>query len=223
MTAYNNKFYFDKLGISTWVERMPSQAQCASKPIVAHENNIVINWEQLKQNVNDCKKCNLSKTRTQIVFGSGSINADLLIVGEAPGFYEDQKGEPFVGKAGELLTLMLQAINIDRKNVFITNVLKCRPENNRDPNQSEVEACTSYLLSQVNLLTPKLVLALGRHAAHFLLNSTSSLASLRGKKHKLLDTDIPLIVTYHPAYLLRNPRDKKHSYQDLLQVRELLN
>lgn len=222
MIETSNKFYLDKLGITTWVPRV-SQSSQINMPSKDKLNDSLITWGQLEKNVANCQKCSLSKTRTQTVFGSGSTQADLLIVGEAPGYYEDQKGLPFVGRAGELLTLMLRAIDIDRKDVFITNVLKCRPENNRDPLPSEVESCTSHLIAQVNLLVPKLVLALGRHAAHFLLKSTQSLASLRGREHKLIGTDVPLIVTYHPAYLLRNPRDKKQSYQDLLRVKSLLN
>lgn len=178
--------------------------------------------DKLSVIVKDCKKCSLHQTRTQTVFGVGSVNPELLVVGEAPGYYEDKKGEPFVGRAGGLLNLMLSAINLNRKDVYIANVIKCRPENNRDPKKEEIASCTPYLLEQVEILSPKIILALGRHAAHFLLNCSESLSNLRRQEHVFPKTNIPLIVTYHPAYLLRNPKDKANSFRDLLKIKKII-
>ena len=179
--------------------------------------------DNIASEVSSCTKCSLHANRTNTVFGVGNTSPDILIVGEAPGFYEDKQGEPFVGRAGGLLNAMLKSIGLSRDEVYIANVLKCRPDNNRDPKPSEIEACTPYLLRQVKLLSPKIIVALGRHAAHFLLKSNDTLGKMRQKEHRFYDFDIPLVVTYHPAYLLRNPKDKKSSYQDLLGVKKLLN
>src|SRR3990167_11394490 len=165
-------------------------------------------WESLQQAVIHCTACGLDKTRTQTVFGVGNRNAKLMIIGEAPGFYEDQKGEPFVGRAGQLLDAMLAAIGLDRNHVYIANILKCRPPNNRDPLPEEVKQCTPFLTKQIALIQPVLLLAVGRIAAHFLLDTKSPLGSLRNKIHQYGPLNMPLIITYHPAYLLRNPRDK---------------
>ncbi|NQY42253.1 MAG: uracil-DNA glycosylase, partial [Legionellales bacterium] len=131
-------------------------------------------------------------------------------------------GEPFVGRAGSLLNLMLKSIGFSRDDVYIANVIKCRPENNRDPLPIEIETCSPYLVDQIKLIKPKLMLALGRYAARVLLKNNSSLANLRGKIHSMSGNDIPLFVTYHPAYLLRNPKDKRESFQDLIQARKFL-
>lgn len=177
-----------------------------------------VNWQQLEESVRNCQKCGLCQSRTQTVFGSGSHTGDLLIVGEAPGAHEDQQGLPFVGRAGKLLTEMLRAIGLAREQVYIANVLKCRPPNNRDPESSEVAACTPYLKKQVDLLEPKVILALGRIAAHFLLNTEQPMHQLRGRAHHFQGTNIPLFVTYHPAYLLRSPARKIKAWEDLLLV-----
>jgi len=184
--------------------------------------NDVIDMQSLRQQVANCTTCALHQTRTQTVFGVGNENANLMIIGEAPGFYEDQKGEPFVGRAGQLLTAMIKAIGFTRDDVYIANILKCRPPENRDPLANEVASCTPFLQQQINLVQPKLLLAVGRIAAHYLLNTKTSLESLRGKLHSYGDKQTPLIVTYHPAYLLRNPVDKRKAYVDLqFVVREL--
>lgn len=175
----------------------------------------------LKKAVASCTLCGLDKTRTQTVFGVGNPNADLMIIGEAPGFYEDQQGEPFVGRAGQLLTAMLQSIGFDRNKVYIANILKCRPPNNRDPDTQEVELCTPFLKKQIALIQPKFLLALGRIAGHFLLDTDQPLARMRGKIHQY--QNIPLLITYHPAYLLRNPADKAKAYEDLLSARQNLS
>ena len=152
----------------------------------------------------------------------GHSNAELMIVGEAPGYYEDQKGEPFVGAAGQLLDKMLKAIDLSRQEVYIANVLKCRPPNNRDPLPQEVKQCTPFLQQQIELIQPRLILAVGRVSAHYLLQNTLSLARMRQRTFHFGEHDTPLFVTYHPAYLLRNPADKRKAYEDLLRVQAFL-
>ncbi len=177
-------------------------------------------WQQLKQTIANCQLCSLAKTRKNVVFGAGNFNCKLVIVGEAPGQQEDAIGQPFIGRSGQLLTLMLKSINIKRDEIFITNILKCRPTNNRDPQQNEINSCTPYLNQQLAILQPKLIVALGRIAAQFLLKNKQSLANLRSKIHYY--NNIPLITTYHPAYLLRAPAQKAKSYQDLLFIQKNL-
>lgn len=194
------------MGIQAW--QLKTLAACI-------EPEIMNEWEPLQKAVINCTACGLDKTRTQTVFGVGNRNAELMIIGEAPGFYEDKKGEPFVGRAGQLLNAMLQAIGIERNNVYIANILKCRPPNNRDPLPEEVNLCTPFLTKQIALIQPKLLLAVGRIAGHYLLKTKSSLGQIRGKIHHYGELKTPLIVTYHPAYLLRNPADKGKAFQDL--------
>jgi DNA polymerase len=172
-------------------------------------------WIELKRAVPACTACGLHKTRTQTVFGVGDEQADWMIIGEAPGAEEDRLGDPFVGQAGKLLDNMLAAIGLTRrKNVYIANVLKCRPPGNRNPEPDEVAKCTPFLQQQIKLIEPKLILAMGRFAAQTLLNTDASIASLRGTLHKY--AGVPLIVTYHPAYLLRNLPDKSKAWADLV-------
>jgi uracil-DNA glycosylase family 4 len=173
------------------------------------------NWIELKQAVPACTACGLHKTRTQTVFGVGDENADWLLVGEAPGAEEDRLGEPFVGQAGKLLDNMLAAIGLKRgDNVYIANVLKCRPPGNRNPEPAEVAKCTPFLKQQIALIRPKLIVAMGRFAAQTLLATDASISSLRGRLYRY--EGVPLIVTYHPAYLLRNLPDKAKSWADLV-------
>lgn len=180
-----------------------------------------LDWAQLQLAVQNCTACALSETRTQAVFGSGHPQAQLMIVGEAPGADEDRQGLPFVGKAGQLLTEMLLAIGFKRDQVFIANSLKCRPPNNRNPSQPELACCEPFLKRQIDLIQPKAILVLGRVAAHNILKSTDSLAKMRGQ-HQLADQNIPVYVSYHPAYLLRSPSDKAKTWQDLKQVLQLV-
>ncbi len=176
-------------------------------------------WDALREAVNTCTRCKLHSTRTQGVLGVGDPNADWLIVGEAPGADEDAQGEPFVGQAGRLLDAMLASIGLQRgKNVYIANVLKSRPPGNRNPEPDEVAACMPYLLQQIELLQPKIILALGRFAAQSLLNTKNSIASLRGQVHPF--QGVPLIVSYHPAYLLRTLTDKAKAWEDLCLARQ---
>lgn len=179
-------------------------------------------WESLQQCVAHCTACPLHLTRTQTVFGTGSHQAKLMIIGEAPGFYEDQQGKPFVGCAGQLLTAMIKAMGYTRDEVYIANILKCRPPNNRDPNAEEVATCTPFLQQQIALLQPQLLLAVGRIAAHYLLDTKKTLESLRNKIHTFGERQTPLIITYHPAYLLRNPADKRKAYADLQFIQKTL-
>ena len=197
-------------------------AEPAQTPGVAREARISrMDWPALKSAVPACTACALHKGRTQTVFGVGDENADWLLVGEAPGADEDRLGEPFVGQAGKLLDAMLAAIGLERtKNVYIANVLKCRPPGNRNPDSSEVSRCSPHLLRQIDLIQPRLILAMGRFAVQTLLATDASIASLRGKVFQY--QNVPLIVTYHPAYLLRTLPDKAKAWEDLLFVRRTL-
>ncbi|MCK5457640.1 MAG: uracil-DNA glycosylase [Melioribacteraceae bacterium] len=174
---------------------------------------------ELYDNIHDCQKCSLGATRNKFVFGVGNPNADLMLIGEAPGAEEDKQGIPFVGRAGKLLTDILKAINFEREEVYIANILKCRPPNNRDPLPSEREVCKPYLYKQIELIKPKIILCLGKVASNVLLNKNDSLTKLRGDVHDL--NGIKAMVTYHPAALLRNPHWKKGTWEDVQKVRKL--
>jgi DNA polymerase len=181
-----------------------------------------MNWPQLKAKVAGCTDCKLRAGCTQTVLGVGDEKADWMLVGEAPGSEEDRLGEPFVGQAGRLLDNMLAAIALSRgSNVYIANVLKCRPPGNRNPEPDEVARCSPHLLRQIELIQPKLIVAMGRFAAQTLLGTDATIASLRGKVHRY--AGLPLIVTYHPAYLLRNLPDKSKAWADLLFARRTIS
>jgi len=174
-----------------------------------------MDWLQLKAKVAGCTDCKLRAGCTQTVFGVGDEKAEWMLVGEAPGSEEDRLGEPFVGQAGKLLDNMLAAIALSRgRNVYIANVLKCRPPGNRNPEPGEVEKCAPHLLRQIGLVKPALIVAMGRFAAQTLLGTDVTIASLRGKVHRY--AGVPLVVTYHPAYLLRNLPDKAKAWADLV-------
>lgn len=170
-------------------------------------------WKDLQHQVSICRACSLCETRTQTVFGVGNKHADWLLIGEAPGRDEDLQGEPFVGRAGQLLNEMIRAIGLRREQVYIANILKCRPPNNRDPQAGEVDACHSFLKRQIELIQPKLILAVGRIAAQNLLHTQQPLSRLRGMRHEL--EGIPLTVVHHPAYLLRSLPEKAKAWEDL--------
>jgi DNA polymerase len=218
------RYYLDTMGIQVW-QSLEQQGQAAAVTSGSTHNdkteNEVAIWRRLEQAVASCTKCELHATRTRTVFGVGDKNADLLIIGEAPGRDEDLQGEPFVGRAGQLLNAMLAAIGLDREQVYITNILKCRPPDNRDPRPEEAAACNPWLQQQIELIRPSVILALGRIAAHNLLSTEQNLGALRGKQHSY--AGIPLLVSYHPAYLLRKPVEKRKSWQDLKRVKLLLN
>lgn len=231
----NKKQYLHAMGISLWRARdgfFPEAPQTFEPPthdVSNNESNAKVvsevseqQWEALKQEVVECVACPLHETRTQTVFGVGNHHADWMIIGEAPGRDEDAQGEPFVGRAGQLLNEMLFAIGLKREQVFIANILKCRPPNNRDPSPEEAQACEHFLKQQIQWVKPKVILAVGRIAAQNLLHSTTPIGKLRGQLHKLGDTDIPIVVTYHPAYLLRSPLEKRKAWDDLLLAHSVM-
>ena len=177
--------------------------------------------DSFKASIENCEKCNLSLTRNKFVFGSGDPDADLLLVGEGPGEEEDSQGEPFVGKAGRLLDKILKAIGFIRsENIFIANIVKCRPPENRNPLPSEVEQCAPYLINQINLIKPKLIVALGKVAGQTLLKEKMLIREMRKKTYQY--KSIPLIITYHPAALLRNPSLKKDVWEDFQYIRDFM-
>jgi uracil-DNA glycosylase family 4 len=174
---------------------------------------------ELENLINSCKKCALGETRNKFVFGTGNPNADIMLIGEAPGADEDKTGEPFVGRAGQLLTKILEAINIKREDVFIANILKCRPPNNRTPFPEEISTCIPYLKKQIDLIKPKVILCLGLTAANGLLNTKNSMIKMRGNVYEF--HGVKLMVTYHPAALLRNPNWKKETWEDVQKFYKL--
>ena len=231
--------YLDALGITRWEPRTDAvePADVAETLVAFTESPIVptvpvdskpspnteINsrdWAELEAAVRSCTKCALHATRTQTVFGVGDCRAQWMFIGEAPGGDEDRQGEPFVGRAGQLLNAILFAMGLKREEVYIANVIKCRPPGNRDPQPEEVIQCEPYLLRQIELIKPRLIVALGRHAAHSLLKTEVPLGKLRGQRLSYHGT--PLIVTYHPAYLLRNPADKRKVWDDLCLARKVM-
>jgi len=177
----------------------------------------------IREDIGDCTRCKLHGLgRKQIVFGVGNPNADLMFVGEAPGADEDAQGEPFVGRAGQLLTKIIEAIQLTRQDVYIANVLKCRPPNNRAPEPDEVATCEPFLWRQVDAIRPKVIVALGAHAAHALLKTDAPISRLRGQVHDIRG-GIKLVPTFHPAFLLRSPDRKRDVWEDMKKVRALLD
>ena len=209
-----------EMGIDVWVARSGVEAVSAVESVSASSADALLS---LNKEILTCTRCDLHQSRTQAVCGVGSLVADILIIGEAPGVDEDLQGEPFVGPAGQLLTQMLRAIGLDRDTVFIANMLKCRPPENRDPHADEVEQCLPYLQRQIGLVQPRLILVVGGVAAHNLLNVDTPVSKLRGRVHYYGEQQIPLVVTYHPAYLLRSPAKKSKSWADLLLVQDTLS
>jgi DNA polymerase len=181
-----------------------------------------VDWPALEQSVSGCVRCRLHQTRTQTVFGVGAHDARLMIIGEAPGADEDRMGEPFVGRAGRLLNAMLGAVGLARGSVYIANIIKCRPPKNRDPKADETASCAPYLKRQIELVRPRVILAVGRVAAQNLLGTGTAIGRLRGQIHKEPVSGTPVLVTYHPAYLLRSPGEKRKSWQDLKRARRML-
>jgi DNA polymerase len=213
--------YLDAINIDVWIPRTNHGARKGDPPhlfeqaetITPATGNNLEAWQVFREQVAACQACSLHETRTQTVFGTGNPRADWLLIGEAPGHNEDIQGEPFVGKAGQLLTEMLRAMELSRDQVFIANILKCRPPNNRDPKPEEVTACHGFLQRQIQFIQPKMILAVGRIAAQQLLKTDTPIGKLRGKVHYL--DKIPVIVIYHPAYLLRSLLEKRKAWQDL--------
>jgi len=194
--------------------------EAAATTITEYELN---DWPAIQSAIEACQNCVLGNSCSRKVPGKGNQQADVMFIGEAPGHEEDLQGKPFVGRAGQLLDRMLQAIEIDPQSVYISNILKCRPPNNRDPQRQEIEACAPFLKAQISLIKPKIIVSVGRISAQNLLQDQSPVGRLRGQLHTLPHTDIPLLVTYHPAYLLRNPVEKAKVWQDLKTLRRLLD
>ena len=214
---HQRRAYLQAMGIDIWLPRDAAEQESESPnqhPVEAvHAPADELDWSELRACVAACVRCELSQSRTNTVFGVGNPDADWMIIGEAPGAEEDRRGEPFVGRAGKLLDQMLFAIGHSRDSVFIANILKCRPPDNRDPKPDETAACRDYLERQIALIKPKIILAVGRIAAQTLLASDEPVGRMRGRQHDL--DGIPLVVTYHPAYLLRSPSQKRKSWSDL--------
>lgn len=187
-------------------------AELAERPVAE------MDWPELRSAVKACRACALHETRTQTVFGVGDPAAELMVIGEAPGAEEDRQGEPFVGRAGQLLDLMLAAIGLKREQVYIANILKCRPPGNRDPKPQEAACCEPFLMRQIALVRPRVLLAVGRVSAQNLLHTDAPIGRLRGRWFELGPGHIPLLVTYHPAYLLRSPEEKAKAWRDLQQL-----
>lgn len=215
--------YLEALGIDVW---LPQGRDAGREPrgsgAGAAGDDAAPDWEELRASVAACTRCQLHRHRTQTVFGVGNRDADWMIIGEAPGAEEDRRGEPFVGRAGKLLDEMLRAVGLERSSVFIANILKCRPPNNRDPSADEAAACREYLERQIELIQPKLILAVGRIAAQNLLHSDSPVGRMRGRVHSLGKPPLPVVVTYHPAYLLRSPSQKRKAWEDLCLARQIV-
>jgi uracil-DNA glycosylase family 4 len=218
---HQRRAYLQAMGIDVW---LPRDAADPDAPVVAEVAAAMaegMGWSELRDCVTDCTRCELAASRTKTVFGIGNQNADWMIIGEAPGAEEDRRGEPFVGRAGKILDEMLRAIGQRRDTVFIANILKCRPPNNRDPKPAEAAECRAYLERQIALVQPKVILAVGKIAAQNLLGSDEPVGRMRNRPHNL--NGIPLVVTYHPAYLLRSPSQKRKSWSDLCLAGRLLS
>ena len=218
MTALDQRrlAMLERMGIEVWSERStvaavdsPAVAPACGRPTDA------MDWAELAGAVTACTRCALHQSRTQTVFGVGDRAASWLIIGEAPGAEEDRRGEPFVGRAGQLLDAMLAALGLARESVYIANILKCRPPANRDPQPDEALACNDYLARQIALVQPRIIVAVGRIAAQNLLRTDSPIGRMRGQLHYYGSRSIPVVVTYHPAYLLRSPGEKRKAWEDL--------
>ena len=208
------KKYFPEMGIDIfWYSKKLTQN-------ISSENN---NLTSLDETIKKCKKCNLHKTRRNTVFGEGDPDSNIMIIGEAPGREEDEVGRPFVGRAGKLLNEFLKSINLNRDSVFIVNTIKCRPPENRNPEASEISACSDYLDQQINIIKPKVLVLLGKIAANRLLGEDMPMSELRLKKFFIDKYDIPIIVFYHPAYILRSPSQKKKVWDDLQYLKGIID
>jgi DNA polymerase len=235
MLSSRQQHCLQAIGIPLWRERASAPLPEAEAPETGDRpcfsepekrglspNLPLDDWDSLLEAIHACTACELAQNCTQKVPGVGNRQARLLIVGEGPGHDEDIRGEPFVGRSGQLLDRMLRAIGIERDQVYITNIVKCRPPNNRDPKPEEASQCRRYLEAQIRLIAPRVILSVGRVSAHNLLDSNQPVGKLIRQMHRLPGTDIPVKVTYHPAYLLRNPSAKAIAWQDLKLLYQLL-
>ena len=208
------KKYFPEMEIDiSWYSKKLTQN-------ISSKNN---NLTSLDEIIKKCKKCNLHKTRQNTVFGEGDPDSNIMIIGEAPGREEDEAGRPFIGRAGKLLNEFLKSIDLNRDSVFIANTIKCRPPENRDPEAAEINACSSYLDQQINIIKPKVLVLLGKVAANRLLGEDMPMSELRLKKFFIDKYDIPIIVFYHPAYILRSPSQKKKVWDDLQYLKGIID
>ena len=208
------KKYFPEMEIDiSWYSKKLTQN-------ISSKNN---NLTSLDEIIKKCKKCNLHKTRQNTVFGEGDPDSNIMIIGEAPGREEDEAGRPFVGRAGKLLNEFLKSIDLNRDSVFIANTIKCRPPENRDPETAEINACSNYLDQQINFIKPKVLVLLGKVAANRLLGEDMPMSELRLKKFFIDKYDIPIIVFYHPAYILRSPSQKKKVWDDLQYLKGIID
>ena len=239
-----SRAHLDAIGIPVWVRRnvpgaarqeepSPATAATAAPPATAAATVATTATaapasrasgalESIDAQVRDCRKCELHRTRTHTVFGVGRPDADCMFIGEAPGAEEDARGEPFVGRAGKLLDAMLAAIGLERGDVYIANIVKCRPPRNRDPQADEIAACSGYLRRQIEAVSPRLLVAAGRVAAQSLLSTTQSIGKLRGRTFRYGEDRLPVLVMYHPAYFLRSPLQKRKAWEDLVRLHSML-
>lgn len=234
MTAQQQ--YLDAMGIDVWQRRdLPADAIVQTSPPETVPNEVkrtvahpvagdvgIMEWDRLRSTVASCKLCSLYTTRTQTVFGTGDQQANLMIIGDAPGVDEDRQGEPFVGRAGQLLNEMLRAIGFKREQVYIANIIKCRPSNSNAPQGTEMNSCHAYLQRQIALVQPAVIMAVGELTAQYLLKRDETLANLRGKEHRYPGSDIPVIATYHPTFLLDSSTEKRNAWHDLLMARTIV-
>jgi uracil-DNA glycosylase family 4 len=206
------------LGFAGWPRSPGRPAPHRSSPQPSSRPSPPAGLEAVREELGDCRRCKLHSTRTHIVFGSGNPQAKLVFVGEGPGREEDLQGEPFVGQAGQLLTKIIQAIRLQRAEVYIANIIKCRPPENRNPEPDEISACEPFLIKQIEAIRPRLICALGTFAAQTLLKTDEKISLLRGKFHPY--QGIPLMPTYHPAFLLRNPNHKREVWEDMKKIKK---
>ncbi len=227
-TEQRRQALLQAMGIDVWVPRAAATATVSITPDEAPAQPAIdavatdAVWDNLRSAVAACTACELHRERTQTVFGVGDRQASVLVIGEAPGAEEDRRGEPFVGRAGQLLNAMLAAVGLARESVYIANILKCRPPRNRDPQADEVASCSAFLARQIALVQPRVILAVGRIAAQNLLACDTPIGRLRGQLHHFGERRIPVMVTYHPAYLLRSPAEKRKVWADLQSLARLL-
>jgi len=204
--------YLKEMGI----EALPTAEEKAEKMIPSEAPTL----EEIRRELGDCKRCKLHRTRRTIVFGEGNKKAKLMFIGEGPGYDEDVQGRPFVGKAGQLLTRIIQSIHLEREEVYIANIIKCRPPQNRNPEPDEIKSCSPFLMKQIQAIQPKIICALGAFAAQTLLQTDAKITSLRGRTFDF--KGIKVLPTYHPAFLLRNPDKKREVWEDMKQIAEWL-
>jgi DNA polymerase len=222
--------WYRELGVDGWKKSALSPSSPIARPDIQQEmenmpkdkttSASVITLEEVRSEIGDCQRCKLCSGRKNIVFGEGNPRATLMFVGEAPGADEDQQARPFVGRAGQLLTKMIIAMGFSREEIFIANIIKCRPPENRNPQPDEIAACQPFLLKQIEAIRPKIICALGTFSAQTLLSSQQRISDLRGKFHDF--HGVKVLPTFHPAYLLRNPNEKKRVWEDLQKIMEEL-